>query len=286
MENFKKFIKFFRIFLIFYVIVSFGFILYFAGKNFFEVIFYLNYYVFLGFLLWILFLILDSFRVLILSKGLNKNLSFKNALEFLVSGSFFALTTPFGSGGLPYQIWLLNKFNFSISDTLTLIISRGLCIFIPYLLFLPFVINYVKTNISKIFLVYAFLVVIIFFIVFVFKRDYREKLKNLNFKFLALSILISFPIQILYLSFLYISIKSFSIEINYFSAFFKQIIMQLSTYFQITPGGLGISEIISSLIISENVDFKYIGFIIVIWRFFTSYLNGFIGFYFVMKRIK
>ncbi len=287
MEKFKNYIKFFKWFLIFYVIVSFGFILFFAGKDFYKIILYLSgFYFIIGILIWILFLSLDSLRLLILAKGINKHLNIKMGIEFITSGSFFALVTPFGSGGLPYQIWLLSRYNFSIVQTLSLIVARGICIFTPYLLLLPFVINTIKTGFSRIFLFYAFLVAIVFFLILILKKDYRAYLKSIKLKFLIISILISFPIQLIYLSFLYISLKSFSINIDFFDAILRQVIMQLSTYFQITPGGLGISELISSIIISENIELKYVGFVIVLWRFFSGYLNGFLGFYFVIKKLK
>ncbi len=287
MEKFKNYIKFFRWFLIFYVIISFGFIVFFAGKDFYKIILYLNsFYFTVGLLLWASFLFLDSLRLLLLAKGINKHLNIKMSMEFITSGSFFALITPFGSGGLPYQIWLLSKYNFSIVQTLSLIVSRGICIFIPYLLLLPFVINNIKTGFSRIFTFYAFLVVFIFFVILIFKRDYREHLKKINLKFLLIAILISLPTQLVYLSLLYIALKSFSINIVFFEAILRQVILQLSTYFQITPGGLGISELIASIIISENIDFKYVGFVIVLWRLFSGYLNGFLGFYFVIKKLR
>jgi uncharacterized membrane protein YbhN (UPF0104 family) len=281
----KKFLKFFKIFIIFYIVISFAWILIFSGKEFFKIISYVNFFfIFLGFLNWFLFLILDGLRLILISRGLKKQLSLLTSIEFITSGSFLALITPFGSGGLPYQIWLLNKYGFSISQTISLIILRGICIFIPYLTFLPFVINFLKTTISKIFLFYSFFIAVLFLIFVLLKKDYRQALKRIDFKFLILALLISFPIQSLYLSFLYIVLKAFSIKVEFPEAFFKQIIMQLSTYFQITPGGLGISEIISSIIISENLDFKFIGFVVVLWRFFSGYLSGFFGFYFVFRR--
>ncbi|MEO0151164.1 MAG: lysylphosphatidylglycerol synthase transmembrane domain-containing protein [candidate division WOR-3 bacterium] len=287
MENFKKYVKFFKLFIIAYVIVSFGFVLFFSGRDFLKVIFHINVFYFLiGIIIWILFIVLDGFRLLIISKGIGKSLSLKISIEFITSGSFFALTTPFGGGGLIYQAWLLKKYNFSLNQTLSLIISRGFCIFIPYLTFLPFVISSVKSNLLKIFVIYAFLIAFIFFLVLIFKKEYRERLKEINWKFLILAILISFPIQVIYLSFLYISLKTLSINSNFIDTLLRQVIMQLSTYFQITPGGLGISELISSIIIFENLDFKYIGFSIVLWRFFSGYLSGFMGFFFIINRLK
>jgi uncharacterized membrane protein YbhN (UPF0104 family) len=281
----KKFLRFFKIFIIFYILISFAWILIFSGREFFKIISYVNFFfIFFGFLNWFLFLILDGLRLILISRGFKKQLSLLTSIEFITSGSFLALITPFGSGGLPYQIWLLNKYGFSISQTISLIILRGICIFIPYLTFLPFVINFFKTTISKIFLFYSFLIAVLFLIFVLLKKDYRQALKRIDFKFLILALLISFPIQSLYLSFLYIVLKAFSIKVEFLEAFFKQIIMQLSTYFQITPGGLGISEIISSIIISENLDFKFIGFVVVLWRFFSGYLSGFFGFYFVFRR--
>jgi len=281
----KKFLKFFKIFIIFYIVISFTWILFFSGKEFLKIISYVDFlFILLGFLNWSLFLILDSLRLKILSKGLKKNLNLLRSIEFITSGSFLALITPFGSGGLPYQIWLLNKYGFKVSETISLILFRGICIFVPYLTFLPFVINFLKTTISKFFLFYSFIIAILFLIFVLMKKNYRQALKQIDFKFLFFALLISFPIQSLYLSFLYIVLNAFSIKIEFLEAFFKQLIMQLSTYFQITPGGIGISELISSIIISENLDFKFIGFVIVLWRFFSSYLNGFFGFYFVFRR--
>jgi len=122
----KKFLKFFKIFIIFYIVISFAWILIFSGREFFKIISYVNFFfVFLGFLNWFLFLILDGLRLILISRGLKKQLSLLTSIEFITSGSFLALITPFGSGGLPYQIWLLNKYGFSISQTISLIILRN-----------------------------------------------------------------------------------------------------------------------------------------------------------------
>ncbi len=285
MPNFEKFFRLFKIFIIFYVVISFVWILIFSGKEFLKIVSYVNFlFILLGLLNWFLFLVLDGLRLKIISKGLKKNLDLLTSIEFITSGAFLGLITPFGSGGLPYQIWLLNKYGFKVSEIVSLILLRGICIFTPYLTFLPFVIGFLKTTISKLFLFYSFIIVMLFLIFVLTKKDYRQALKQIDFKFLFLALLISFPIQSFYLSFLYIVLKAFSIKIGFLEAFFKQLIMQLSTYFQITPGGLGISELISSIIISENLDFKFVGFVIVLWRFFSGYLSGFVGFYFVFRR--
>lgn len=235
--------------------------------------------------MWLTFIVLDSFRLLILIKGLKKSLRLDLSIEFITSGSFFALTTPFGSGGILYQMWLMSKYGFSNIQVLSLIISRGICVFLPYLIFLPFVIKSIKNDFLKIFAFYGLLIVVIFFVL-ILRKDYKERLKDINWKYLLLAIILSFPIQTIYLSFLYVSLKTLSINPNFWNTFLKQIIMQLSTYFQITPGGLGISEIIGSIIISENLDYKYVGFSIVLWRLFSSYLSGFLGFFFVFNRLK
>ncbi|MCS7245714.1 MAG: flippase-like domain-containing protein [candidate division WOR-3 bacterium] len=287
MFDYKKILKAFKIFLIFYIMVSFIFLTFFSGKELLVILKSVNIlYFLLGILNWGFFIVLDSLRVLILSRGLGKSLDIKTSVEFITSGSFLALITPFGSGGLPYQIWLLNKFGFSIQETIALVLTRGLCIFIPYLTFLPFTIKYISANFVRIFLIYAIVVAIGFLIFFILRKNYREKLRSIKLRFLIFAIVLSFPAQVVYLSFLFIVLKSLSVNIDYFSAFFRQLIMQISTYFQITPGGLGLSEAISSIIISENIDFAYIGISIVLWRLFTGYLSGFLGFFFVIKRIK
>lgn len=285
--DYKRVFKAFKIFLIFYIIVSFAFLLFFSGKEILSILKSVNIlYFFLGILNWWLFILLDGLRTLILSRGLNKSIDMKISVEFITSGSFLGLITPFGSGGLPYQIWLLNKYSFSIQETIALVLARGLCIFIPYLTFLPFAIKYINANFIKIFLLYAMVMAIGFLVFIVLRKNYREKLKSIKPGFLFFAVVFSFPVQMVYLSFLFIVLKSLSINIDYFSTFFKQLVMQISTYFQITPGGLGISEVISSIIVSENVDFKYIGISIILWRLFTGYLSGFLGFFFVIKRIK
>ncbi len=81
-------------------------------------------FIFIGFLLMIIYIILESITVNILIKAIQKTevrfLSFKIAMM----GFYYNLVTPFASGSQPMQIYALNKYDINLSKSTAIVTNK------------------------------------------------------------------------------------------------------------------------------------------------------------------
>lgn len=276
----------FAVFLAIYILISSVLLLWSTGGNLREAFAGVNFtWLIPAILSSLLFLALDSLRLHFLSVGFGKPFSPLYAAEIILSGFLLAVTTPFGSGGLPYQLWLLSRRGYGVGEGFLLLMSRGFVLFIPYILFLPLVYASIDSTVLRYIFFYAVLVVVLVLIGVLVRKDFREKLLSIRYNYLLYAILVSFPAQVVYLSMLYFILRSRGIDAGYVETLSTQLLLQLTTYFSPSPGGLGISEAISSLILSADMGRENVGMVVLLWRFFTSYMFALMGFFVVMRRI-
>jgi len=92
-----------------------------------------------SFLFWIIHICLDSFRVTLLSQGVTGRwVSLRTSAEIILTGAFLAAVTPFQTGGLPVQLYLLKKENISYGKGTLIILLRAIFYAIMMLIVLPF----------------------------------------------------------------------------------------------------------------------------------------------------
>jgi len=132
----------------------------------------------LTFIAWLLYISLDAYRVQILAKALNKKVPITTALEVILSGLFLAAVTPFQTGGLPVQLYILNKKKISAGQGTLILLFRGILGFGVQLLLIPAILYffhaYLKSAIIETLLKYFtifYLVVILLFIIILKKTD-------------------------------------------------------------------------------------------------------------------
>ena len=61
---------------------------------------------------------LDAVKIKVLGKALSHDLSISLGLDIIISGIFLAAVTPFQTGGLPVQLYVLNKNKVSYGESL------------------------------------------------------------------------------------------------------------------------------------------------------------------------
>ncbi len=282
----EKVKKFFLIFLIAYIAVATLLIIVTSGRRFYEPLLEARITWLVPLILnALVFTSLDALRLKLISRSFGRTISFYDALDIILSGILLAIITPFGVGGLPYQIWILKRYGYTVSQCIAIILARGFVIFVPYMVALPFVYKHVHVGFSKAVFYYVLLVVLVVFLTFLLKKDYREKLLSIKLKYLLLGILVSFPAQLAYMSNLYMILKAMNLNADYFQSISIQLIVQLSTYFSPSPGGLGFAELVSSLVLKDYVSKQTLGYVVLLWRFFTSYAFAIVGFFFILRRL-
>ncbi|NIA22940.1 MAG: flippase-like domain-containing protein [Proteobacteria bacterium] len=132
----------------------------------------------LTFIAWLFYILLDGYRVQILARALNKKIPIRTSLEVILSGLFLAAVTPFQTGGLPVQLYILSKKRISAGQGTLILLFRGILGFGVQMLLIPFIIYffhaYLKSAIIGILLRYFlvfYVVVILFFIIVMKKTD-------------------------------------------------------------------------------------------------------------------
>ncbi len=98
----------------------------------------------LGFLfsalgLWFIYLGWDALRFKIIFSTLGERLPLQKSAQIILIGSFMAAITPFGSGGLPVQLYLLEREGIRPANGGAALLIRGLLVFILLLISLPIV---------------------------------------------------------------------------------------------------------------------------------------------------
>lgn len=144
------------------------------------------FYLGLTLLAWFGYMFFDCYRVQILSKALHRRLSLITAAEVILSGLFLAGVTPFQTGGLPVQLYILKKKNISVGQGTLILLFRGILGFGVQLLLIPIILlsfhAYLKSAIIVILLRYfmGFYIVVIILMIFILKKTNTFKRFVLN----------------------------------------------------------------------------------------------------------
>ncbi len=119
-------------------------------------------YLLLCFILWGGYISMDGFRVQILSSALGKRVSIKTAIAVITSGLFLAAVTPFQTGGLPVQLYILKKEDISIGKGSVILLFRGILELLIFIFVVPLIFLHYKglltTNIMNALIRYLFII--------------------------------------------------------------------------------------------------------------------------------
>lgn len=81
-------------------------------------------FIFMGFLLMIIYMLLESVIISILIKNIQKTKVKFLSLKIAMIGFYYSLVTPFASGGQPMQVYVLNKYGVNLSKSTAIITNK------------------------------------------------------------------------------------------------------------------------------------------------------------------
>lgn len=264
----------------------------------------------------ITFLIYNFFnimRVYELSKIYTDSFTFQDSTIFTLGGVFLGLITPFQSGGIPLQLYLMSRRGISPGNGASLLFVRGVQSFLVFLLTLPFTLIFFSQLFSGN-LVSGLIKYLIFFYVtvlaiLIFVAIFTERIKKLtyrvkgkfgkflqrtadeinNFKSGLMEVIRTgkkhFLISIIWItislyacfSMAYFIVMLTGGKNDFFLAFNIQMLLTYLLAFVPTPGSSGFAEggayMFYSSIVPENSIIMYI----FIWRLINTYLPALIG---------
>jgi hypothetical protein len=96
-------------------------------------------YLLFAFVFWLIHILLDSFRISLFCQGITgKWGNMRTSIEVILTGAFLAAVTPFQTGGLPVQLYLLKREGISYGKGTLIILLRAIFYSIMMLIILPF----------------------------------------------------------------------------------------------------------------------------------------------------
>lgn len=311
----SKFKKGIILFLIITVITIVLLLVLTVGSETFEALKKLNPY---GLLLligiWLALVFSDGIRFSILSYSEDKRIGIFKAIEILFIGNFVAAITPFQTGGLPCQLYVMNKEGIKPGRATALLLVRGAFHYIPLFIAAPFVAVRLGIEFSLYRLIAIYVSIIIlggFFAALVLllrPKSFLQKIegkkeKSKFFRFLAwmveesttfldaiksffkkgnpvyLLLFSSFTVVfiVLYLLLPSAILYSLNIDFSLWRVIGIQILLSTILLYMPTPGASGIAEAIGALFFSSLCPKILVGIFVVIWRFFNFYLGAILG---------
>ncbi|KQC13387.1 MAG: hypothetical protein APR63_00660 [Desulfuromonas sp. SDB] len=121
-------------------------------------------------------------RIQAISQAQDISLPFHRAFYFTTGGLFLAAVTPFQSGGIPFQAYLLNQSGSNLSKSLAVITFRGILSGFVLILFLPLIFLKINslfhstfvTNLTKYLMVlYSLVIIFAFFATMQNRKSHR-----------------------------------------------------------------------------------------------------------------
>lgn len=265
-------------------------------------------------LLFIVLYFFNALRVYELAKAFTDDFTFKDSFVFTMGGIFLGLITPFQSGGIPFQIYMLNKRNVTAGEAGSLLFIRGIQSFIVFILTVPFTFiffsqlfsNNLVSALFKYLLAFYITVVAVITIAILFTAALKRRVERIgnkwlrqmltrmlneteNFKSGLLAYLEKakkhFFISTLYTGIaLYVmfSMTYFIVLIcggkdDFFLSFNIQLLLTYLLAFVPTPGSSGFAEGGGALFYSLLVPKSMIVIYVFLWRLITTYFPAFIG---------
>jgi len=271
-------------------------------------------------LFWFLFLFVNMFVVILINgykfkllvNNVQEDISYKDALKIVLSSVFASNITPYYSGGIAAQIYLLKKIKNGMSSATLISISYTILTVIVSLIFAvmfialphPFLNNVRgKFLLSIIILAFTFSSIALFFMAkpeqtkrfafalvkkFNLKVDFTQIVveidafsSGLRFMLkrkwhLLYLILVSFTSQLIYEFIGIVSLKAIGVHFNFYEAFLTQIASNFLATVGLTPGGMGIVEG-TYLLLFLPISHNFAPLQTFLFRMFSYYIPSIIG---------
>ena len=140
-----------------------------------------------AFIMLVIYYFLDAVRIKVICRALGYNVPIRTGLDIIISGIFLAAVTPFQTGGLPVQLYVLKQRNISYGEGSLILFMRGVTALFFYIVALPFIFGIyanvfsssIVQNLIK-YLLIAYGVAVLFFVFALFAPD---KIIRLLYKF-------------------------------------------------------------------------------------------------------
>lgn len=283
------------------------------------------YFILILFIYWVLLQIIDGwrFKILVNEKGESK-LGVIDSISIITIGYFLSIVTPFQFGGLPFQLIFMKRRGISVGKSLGYLTIRGFLIWGPVMFFSIFFLFWFGMKIKLVlplFILYAVIGLAIFtFMILIIsapgfmrnlsikilrktKRKFLRKIirwaikesaefgyafKLLLKKDIASLLLILFLSVIFFImlySTVYLILLGMNLNPNYIKAMGVQLVSTTFSLWSPSPGGAGIVEITSAFFYSLVCPKHLIGILVIVWRFFITYLGGIVGGIFLLREI-
>ncbi len=273
--------------------------------------------------LFILLYVFNSLRVFELAKAFTSTFTFKDSLIFTMGGIFLGLITPFQSGGIPFQIYLLSKRGVHAGEGASLLFIRGIQSFLIFLITIPFTFiffsqlfdNNLVSALFRYLLGFYISVIIIIGIAVLFTEGLKRlvcKIKHRGLKEILLKVLgetnnfkyglvnylkkakLHFVFSTVYTAlslYLMFSMTYFIVLIcggknDFFLSFNIQLLLTYLLAFVPTPGSSGFAEGSGALFYSILIPKNNILIYIFMWRLITTYIPSLIGFFSISAYLK
>lgn len=179
----KDIIRGLRIFLIITIIAIIGVLVFTVNKGTYIALGQMvPLFLLLSLFLALLHLYLDFLRLQVLTWALGRFISFKSSIEFTMGGLFLGAVTPFQSGGIPLQVYILKREGFNIGEGTAVILFRAVLGLGVVFVALPGIISYyhiistaqvLKSILNYLFFFY--LIAIILLLLILFKTEVVRK---------------------------------------------------------------------------------------------------------------
>lgn len=96
-------------------------------------------FLFLALSLWFIYVGWDALRFKLILAILGERIMLRRSAQIILIGSFMAAITPFASGGLPVQLYLLEREGIRVSNGGAALLVRGLLVFVLLIILVPIV---------------------------------------------------------------------------------------------------------------------------------------------------
>jgi uncharacterized protein (TIRG00374 family) len=141
----KDIIRGLRVFLIITILAIVGLMIFTVDKETYRAMGQMvPLFLLLSLFLALLHLYLDFLRLQVLTWALGKFISLKSSVEFTMGGLFLGAVTPFQSGGIPFQVYILKREGFNIGQGTAIILFRAVLALGVVFVALPGIIYYYR----------------------------------------------------------------------------------------------------------------------------------------------
>ena len=141
----KDIIRGLRIFLIITIVAIVGVMIFTVAKETYRALGQtVPLFLFISLFLALLHLYLDFLRLQVLTWALGKFISLRSSIEFTMGGLFLGAVTPFQSGGIPLQVYILKREGFNIGEGTAIILFRAVLALGVVFVALPGIIYYYR----------------------------------------------------------------------------------------------------------------------------------------------